>query len=384
MIRCYTQCDRAEAWLTRYRGQKPTFACVLGFTDTALIPGISAAGATPESRQFTALADAEYLYQGGRSQPTYPLPPLTAGVSPTVITRSLLQACHITPHLFTTGLPSPLSIPAIDLTRSGWETAAPKITDRPQNVPISGARCVTTGQAMDLARVRHLFQAGLQWGERLGNSTEQSYLILAECVVGGTTTALAVLLGLGIAAIGKVNSSHAQCNHQQKLDLVQQGLNLAQIDRTHPEFPLQLIAAVGDPMQPVVAGMAIAASRTCGVLLAGGTQMLAVYALAHALQKRLQLDWQVEQILIGTTRWVAEDPTADTVGLATLIEGAPLIATQLNFSQSSLEVLQMYEKGFVKEGVGAGASAIAATLYQQWDNQQCVRAIETQINKLRD
>jgi hypothetical protein len=49
--------------------------------------------------------------------------------------------------------------------------------------------------------------------------------------------------------------------------------------------PFKLVAAVGDPMQIAAAGMAIAASRRCGVLLAGGTQMLAVYALAQALAK---------------------------------------------------------------------------------------------------
>ena len=48
--------------------------------------------------------------------------------------------------------------------------------------------------------------------------------------------------------------------------------------------PLAVIAAVGDPMQIAVAGMAIAASQHRPVLLAGGTQMLAVHALMQALR----------------------------------------------------------------------------------------------------
>ncbi|MFO0172916.1 MAG: TIGR00303 family protein, partial [Aphanizomenon sp.] len=48
MINIYTQVPQSQAWLDRYRGKLPIFACILGFTETGLIPGISAAGLTPE------------------------------------------------------------------------------------------------------------------------------------------------------------------------------------------------------------------------------------------------------------------------------------------------------------------------------------------------
>ena len=51
MITTYTQRKQAKAWLKNYRGKRPVFACVLGFTETGLIPNISAAGATPEERK---------------------------------------------------------------------------------------------------------------------------------------------------------------------------------------------------------------------------------------------------------------------------------------------------------------------------------------------
>ena len=82
MIQIYTQSLQAQQWLDRYRGKLPVFACVLGFTATCLIPGISAAGKTPEDRQYTAIADAEFLANGVQPQPQYPLPPLIAGASP--------------------------------------------------------------------------------------------------------------------------------------------------------------------------------------------------------------------------------------------------------------------------------------------------------------
>ena len=51
MIQIHTQPIAAQQWLERYRGKLPLFACVLGFTETCLIPGISAAGKwLPESK----------------------------------------------------------------------------------------------------------------------------------------------------------------------------------------------------------------------------------------------------------------------------------------------------------------------------------------------
>ncbi|MDX2239504.1 MAG: TIGR00303 family protein [Leptolyngbyaceae cyanobacterium bins.302] len=362
-IQTYTQPQHAQAWLERYQGKRPLFACVLGFTETGLVPGISAAGATPDSRRYTAIADAEFLVNGVQPQPQYPLPPLEMGASPVFITRAVIETLHLPLCVFNAGLPKPPAVAAIDL----------------KGMP---ARCLSTGAAMDLSVTQHLFQQGLAWGEKLAQESD-GYVILAECVVGGTTTALAALTALGIAAQGKVNSSHPTCNHAQKWQLVQQGLRqwrTLQAPSCELTHPLDIVAAVGDPMQVVVAGMAIAASRKGGVLLAGGTQMLAVYALADALATRDRLNWNPSQIVVGTTRWVAEDPTGDTVGLATLIN-APLMATQLSFALSRFSQLRAYEQGFVKEGVGAGGCAIAAHLDQAWGNTELLGAIETLVER---
>lgn len=156
---------------------------------------------------------------------------------------------------------------------------------------------------------------------------------------------------------------------------------------------LKLVAAVGDPMQVVVAGMAIAASRGCGVMLAGGTQMLAVYALASAIAETYNLSWQPTAVVVATTRWVAEDSTGGTVELALnigknsqypQIMTPPLLATKLSFANSQYPQLQAYEQGFVKEGVGAGAACIAANLYKNWQQHQLLQAIENQIQRLLD
>jgi NaMN:DMB phosphoribosyltransferase len=147
--------------------------------------------------------------------------------------------------------------------------------------------------------------------------------------------------------------------------------------------PFQLVAAVGDPMQIVAAGMAITASRSKGVILAGGTQMLAVYALIRAIADYFVIPVELKQIVVGTTRWVAEDPTGDTIRLAQLIGGVPLLATGLNFATSRYPGLRAYEQGYVKEGVGAGGCAIAAHLRQSWTPSQLLAIIETLYERYR-
>ncbi|WP_375502110.1 nicotinate mononucleotide-dependent phosphoribosyltransferase CobT [uncultured Nostoc sp.] len=385
-IRIYTQKEQGEEWLRRYRGCLPVFACVLGFTETGLIPGISAAGRTPEDRKYTACADAEFLYYGPEHKAQYPLPPLAAGASPVLISRAVFESLKISVHLFNAGLPQSPAVPVIDLGGTA-------------------ARCLSSGAAMAITTVHHLFKQGLLWGERLAANNQHKYVILGECVVGGTTTALAILTALGIDAVGKVNSSHPICNHPQKWALVQAGLekmrgsreqgaggeNFTLSSSSSPVNPLQLVAAVGDPMQVVVAGMAIAASRSCGVMLAGGTQMLAVYALISAIAQTCALSWQPEEVVVGTTRWVAEDPTGATVDLALNLGKAnltqsgripPLLATHLSFADSRYPQLRAYEQGFVKEGIGAGAACIAAHLSQDWQQHQLLAAIEVQLERL--
>lgn len=358
MLTVYTESDQALSWIEHHGHCPPVFVCVLGFTETGLIPGISAAGKTPADRKLTAIADAEFLIKGTTAGATYPLPPLISGVSPVFITKALVDSLKTPVYLFNSGLPIPPAVPVTDLDGQP-------------------ARCLSTGQALPLALVEHLFQQGLRWGEKLAQEHSESYLVLSECVVGGTTTALGVLLGLGVDAGGKVNSSHPHCNHGQKLALVRQGL-----ENHAPDLnAMEVVAAVGDPMQIVVAGMAIAASRSTGVILAGGTQMLAVYALIQALAQERNLEVDFSRLLVGTTKWVCQDASGDTVGLAHLLPPVPLLASQLSFAPSIYPQLRVYEQGFVKEGVGAGAMAIAAHLYKNWGQEQLLELIENLITQ---
>jgi NaMN:DMB phosphoribosyltransferase len=120
------------------------------------------------------------------------------------------------------------------------------------------------------------------------------------------------------------------------------------------------VSKVGDPMQPLAAGIVLGATQAgCEVLLAGGSQMLAVAALVQALHGSAALD----RLAIGTTRWVVEDPAADIPGLAAEVSPAlAVLAANLDFSCSRHRALGAYEGFLVKEGVGAGGASIAALL----------------------
>ena len=360
---------RGQSWLNRYRNRPAHLICTLGFTATGLIPDISAAGKTPHDRRYTALADAEFLSKGVQSSYQYPLPPLTAGISPVILTRSIWEAFQWPLTLVNAGLPESPSVPTIGV----------------QGIP---ARCLSTGKAMPRHRVRRLLNQGMHWGEQLAFQNHEGYLILGECVVGGTTTALSVLIGLGYeAAMGRINSSHPVCNHEQKKAIVEAGLRRANLPSS-PD-PLDLLAAVGDPMQVFVAGMILTASRYVGILLAGGTQMMATYALAAHIAQYYNLVWQPQQVLIGTTRWVMEDTSSDTLGLLTSVQdklgtaSSPCLAvTQLSFQDAPHPGLAVYEEGYVKEGMAAGGTAIAASVSGGWQQPDLQQAIYRLVDRL--
>ena len=146
LIHIYTQQQQGEDWLQRHQGQRPIFACVLGFTETGLLPGISAAGATPADRQYTAIADAEFLYHGAQAHPIYSLPPLTVGASPALISRAILAEQQIPLYLFNAGLPVSTGC-ACD--RSGWYSRSllkPGASDGTAN------RCTSAATRFSLGR----------------------------------------------------------------------------------------------------------------------------------------------------------------------------------------------------------------------------------------
>jgi uncharacterized protein (TIGR00303 family) len=324
---------KGEVFLTRLEGKDPLFICTIGTTETAKIPGISAAGKHPELTDYTPPADVELLLLGGcKCIPGVPVTP--EGIpTPAIITASALKLANIPILVASGGLKVNPHVPFLDL---GGKPG----------------RDIRTGKAVD--NVKEVIQKAIIAGENLARTTD--YLIVGESIPGGTTTALGVLLSIGVDARGKVSSSMPGNPHELKIKTVEESLKASKVEFGGlANNPLKAISCVGDPMIPVFAGVVLGAADKVPVLIAGGTQMGAVVAVIKALKPDV-----LDNVAIGTTRWIITDKTADLRGIITQIADVPILAADLDFSQSRFEGLKAYEAGAVKEGVGAGGAAIAA------------------------
>lgn len=343
---------RGAALVARLRRQRPLFLCVVAHTDTLAIPGLSAAGATPALRHLTAAADAEALQLGrARCLPGVPRNP-EGPVGPVVITYAALQLADIPCLVVDAGL--------------GHRPAAPVIS-----LGSAPGRSILGGHALDDAH--GLFHAGRVLGHQLAAAAP--YLVVGESVPAGTTTALALMLALGLPAAGRVSSSFARAPHDLKLRVAQRALARSGLSLPAGD-PLAAAEAVGDPMQPVVAGIAYAALARVPVVLAGGTMMVAVAALLDRLLWREGRRLDQLPLAIATTPWVVEDPQADFVGLLATVGEVPALVAPLDFAASRHAALRGYESFLVKEGVGAGGAAVAAALATGAEAPELLAAIE--------
>jgi uncharacterized protein (TIGR00303 family) len=345
--------ERGQAFVQRGRDRRPGFWCVLAHTDTCLIPGISAAGLNEELRAFTPAADAEVV-QTGRPRCLPRLPSHPSGVpGPAAITRAALGLAGIQACFIAAGL------------RVWPDARVNQIACQPGGSLVDG-RAVPEG--------RRLFDEGLALGRAI--SADTAYLVLGESVPGGTTTALALLVSLGIPAMGRVSGSVPDNAHALKASVVERGLAAAGLKPGDGRAdPLAAVACIGDPMQPLAAGIAAGATERGekNVLLAGGCQMVAVAALLAALHGPGALD----HLALGTTRWVIADPAADIPGLAADVRAdLPVMAVNLDFSRSRHAGLRAYERCLVKEGVGAGGACLAALISGRATLEQLEAAID--------
>jgi len=218
----------------------------------------------------------------------------------------------------------------------------------------SPGRDMRTGKAVD--DVKEVIERAKIAGENFAKAVD--YLVVGESIPGGTTTALGVLLAMGVNARGKVSSSMPSNPDELKIKTVEAGLKASGVEfGALANDPVKAVSCVGDPMVPAFAGLVLGAAANVRVLMAGGTQMGAVLAVINALNHDV-----LDNVAIGTTRWIMVDRTADLKGIITQIADIPILAADLDFNQSRFEGLKAYEKGVVKEGVGAGGAAIAAMI----------------------
>jgi uncharacterized protein (TIGR00303 family) len=324
------------------------FSFVISYTETCEIPGITFAGADMNSIQFTSPADAEYLYYGYCK--TIDKIPMTPDGKPTpgLLTKTALESASI-PHL-TINAGSKI-VPQLPFIETG----------------LSFGKNISIYEAMTDSQVSHAVDYGRIVGRSLASLTD--CLVIGESIPGGTTTALAVLKGLGYDA--KVSSSIPNNPVELKNKIVDSALE--RIDSIHP---YSIVAKVGDPMIPFVAGMLSSASEVSKVMLAGGTQMAAVLAFAS------KIGFNEENSVIGTTSYITHDETANFTNLIQEIADIPAISVNPGLENSRYSGLKAFSEGFAKEGVGAGGSIISSMIKTGNDSITYLDLVEKEYHRL--
>ena len=340
--------DQAQKFLETIRPGRFLFSFVISYTETCEIPGITFAGADKDSIQFTPPADAEYLHYGYCK--TIDKIPMTPDGKPTpgLLTKTALESASI-PHL-TINAGSKIS-PQLPFIETG----------------LSFGKNISTQDAMTDSQVSHAVDYGRIVGRNMASLTD--CLVIGESIPGGTTTALSVLRALGFNA--KVSSSIPENPIKLKNQIATSAL-----ERLDSDHPYSIVAKVGDPMIPFVAGMLSSASSVSNVMLAGGTQMAAVLAFAS------KIGFDPEHTAIGTTSYITNDESANFNSLVGEIADIPVISVDPGLKNSQYSGLRAFSEGFAKEGVGAGGSIISSMLKTGHDSKNFLDLTEKEYHRL--
>ena len=330
--------------------EKPLFLFVLSNTETAYIPSISAAGKTPELTDYTPAGDAEIVETGNIvSVPVLPITPPYNTPTPAIITRAALNLTGV-PHMFV--------------------NAGLKVTPDISFVDLMAKPGCDIRKSVAVHDTKGIFERAQKLGRDVSKKTD--HLVIGESIPGGTTTAMGVLNALGYD--GNVSSSSYSNPLELKNKIVKEGMDASGVAfGSLQDDPLHAITCLGDPMIAAVAGIVSGIGRI-DVVLAGGTQMAAVFAVI----KHLGID--TDNISIATTKYVVDDESANFKELVDEL-GVLAYAADPGFGASHLPGLQRYEAGDVKEGVGAGGAMYLAQMYgvSQEDLRLEVENICTQL-----
>lgn len=304
-----------------------TFVLVAGTTETATIPGISAAGADPEAMASTPTADAEILLSGEpTSVPQVPVSP-SGCPTPALVSRAIRDLLEFDVTVIDAGLSVSPDVATIRTAeRSGGDVRT--------ETPVPDADVI-----WERAR-------------KFGRDLTDSRLVVGESIPGGTTTALGVARALGIDLA--VSSSLPENPIETKRSAVRDGLDASGIDSgALAGRPTAVVRSQGDPVLASVAGL-VEGSLVTGtsVTLAGGTQLLT----AAALLRHAGVEAPIE---VAMTSYVAEDPSASVRDAAAALD-VELTVTDPGFESNEHAGLGRFAAGEGKEGVGMGGALAMA------------------------
>ena len=322
--------DRGRAFLESIWNKKAAYCCVIGNTETAKIPGVSAAGANPEATDFTPAADMELLYFG-RCKCIDGVPITPDGIpTPGIVTMSALKL-------------SPMPIFVVN--------GGVRVKPHTPFIEVDGTPGADIRTGRSVKGAERAFDRAVVAGRQLAKTVD--YLVVGESIPGGTTTALGVLTALGYDTSEKVASTFPVNPHDLKRKVVEEGLAASGIDPgLLKNDAMAAVQAVGDPM--MAGGRLMRARPRASRPMRGNPDG------GRSGEFKAMDDNVMDNLALGTTRWISEDKTSDLRGLVSQMGDVPVMAANLNFSTSRYDGLKVYETGLVKEGVGAGGSSIMA------------------------
>ncbi|MEM3806123.1 MAG: TIGR00303 family protein [Thermoproteota archaeon] len=327
-------------------------------TKISTIPGISLAGVNSELTLYTPALDVEYLTLGKpKSLPIVPTTP--DGVpTPALLTRVAIQLSGIPYLVVNCGSYIDPQIPHVDIPGKAV-----------------GGR-IDVEDSLTPEAVSKLFDGSRTLGKMLGS--ESSLLVVGESMPGGTTSAMAIMEALGYRAVGRVSSASPSNPHDLKREIFESAVK--RVGKRLPLVePLEVVSHFGDPLHISITGfLAGALERGARVILAGGTQMSAVLALARALGIRFG-----GRVAIGTTRWIVEDRSSNLLGLVKdIYPDVPVAYADVNFLSVRHRGLRAYEEGYVKEGVGAGGTLIVSALLRNINMEELLKAVQEEYERV--
>lgn len=379
--------------------KKPFFLLLISGTELIKYPGISAAGASHEMLRYTAKLDAEFIASSlnnichceeGEARRRNPDLHRTGSLRrPYGTPRDDRELLPVSPH----GIVSPALIVKACLNLLAAEILILDLGshEKPNCDYISihsrPSADITQQDALSLEDSLALYSRGQKFISKeifdYGFDPKIHEPIIAECLVGGTTTALGLLTALGHNCNELISSSFPAGNFSVKEQIIQEAINRASNEYENfcikvKDEPLIASTALGDALQPFIAGMICAAStNNLPMTLGGGSQMLAIKTLSDHLFMKESKKIRNDLIKIITTPWIYFDLAANFQKLKEIVSNDTIIDIpdiekvlhnkSLNQEVESLseeflsrkltlqEIIDNYNQGHVKEGIGLGA-----------------------------
>lgn len=321
------------------RGKRATFLLSASVTKTCEIPNISQAG-IPGLLSLTPTLDAEFLCTK-EVRSLQDIAKTSKGVpTPALITRAIHEL-------------NPFS--NIEILDLGMQVI-PKINYfKVHNFDIKISENITNGANINAFGI---FQKGLEFGQNY--KTNDDYVIIAESIPAGTTTANATVKALGYECEGYFSSSFKNSPNDIKNETINKALeNINQNDDI-----FQILSKVSDNMIIFCAGFILGSrANDIKIILAGGTQMASVLLVINSILRSMEGEIDSSNLALCTTKWINKDKNSNIKALLEQLD-FPInaYASDFDFSESLHPALKLYDEGEAKEGVGCGGALCYGTI----------------------